>query len=349
MATSGRVLKFRTPQVARQVGELARLRVLKGADRGTIFVIKDSRVTVGRGEDSDVMIADLKASRLHAEISSSPVGWQVRDLGSANGVLHNGKQLRSAVLKSADLLTVGETVLEFLGAESATQMLQAPVPATRQIELQQLARQEKSLRARSLMDPFGAVSGAELATPTRPQQTLRIAVLAAVAVGAALLMLEGQSPSAKKKKTTDRKIASTEKQDLASLLPKLEEPARNKTAEMFFKQGFREFTAGNYLRAKAQFDLVLQIVPDHEMARRYRDNSTKAMDDEVKLLLETGRKALEIGRVREARGSFEAVKRMLSTDRTHPAYLEAVEQLKAAGQESSAERNENSDGQGGSG
>ena len=67
MSSSAKVTRFRVQNVARQAGELARFRVAKGPDRGSIFVLRDSRVTIGRGEDSDIMIGDLKASRFHAE------------------------------------------------------------------------------------------------------------------------------------------------------------------------------------------------------------------------------------------------------------------------------------------
>src|SRR4051794_15084288 len=101
--------KFRQTNVPRQQGEQARLKTVQGPDYGSTFVITGSKASIGRGEECDIMISDLKASRKHAEFSAVPGGWQVRDLGSANGILHNGKVIRSGTVRSGDTLTLGET------------------------------------------------------------------------------------------------------------------------------------------------------------------------------------------------------------------------------------------------
>lgn len=338
MATSGRqgVLKFRTTQAPRQQGELARIRVVKGPDQGTIFVLQVARITLGRGEESSVMLSDLKASRLHAELSLVSSGWQVRDLGSSNGLLVNGNQLRSSVLKSGDLLTLGETVVEFLGSEAPTQLLAAPVQNTQIIERQMASRRDAHQRARSLMDPFALANPGEA---PKKVPAARIVVIALACVLGLALFGDGDGPgdgAAKgaRKGQGKRAPASGEAQseaqsktDFESLLPKLDPPAANKAAEMFFKQGFREFRSRNFFRARAQFDLVLQIVPDHELARRYRDNCNRAIEEEVGLLMEQGRNSLASGKLREARGHYENVLRLLNGDQANPAFQEAKDQL----------------------
>lgn len=336
MGGGSRVLKFKSAQVARQAGEVARLRALKGPDRGTIYVLRDSRVTIGRGEDSDVMIADLKASRLHAEISASPTGWQVRDLGSANGILLNSKLTRSGPLRSSDVITIGETVLEFLGAEAGTQLLAAPLQGTQLIDSQVQSRLEKENRARSLVDPFG-VAGVRVAVPAGvgesdgSKKAIRLGGIALLGVLVSLIFsLQGEpkKPAGSRNPGSTTSSGSALNQDLESILPKLKAPSSNKVAERFFKQGFRDFKARNYIRARAQFDLVLQIVPEHEMAKRYRENCVRAIDDEVSDLLESGRRNLDAGKIRESRAAFESVLRLLTADQSNPAYIEAESQLK---------------------
>ncbi|MBU6376833.1 MAG: FHA domain-containing protein, partial [Bdellovibrionales bacterium] len=121
------VFKFKSLTLARQRGELARLRVIKGPDRGTCFVLVNTRATIGRGEENQILIGDLKASRIHAEVTASPSGWIVKDLGSANGILYNGVQTRQSRLRTLDRITIGETTLEFLGSDASDQlMLSAP-------------------------------------------------------------------------------------------------------------------------------------------------------------------------------------------------------------------------------
>src|SRR4051812_191240 len=109
------VVKFKLSNVPRQQGELARLKILQGPDYGSVYVLTGPRAAVGRGEDCDAMLTDLKASRRHAEfIFVQGLGWKVKDLGSSNGILHNGTNTREAMLKSSDTIGLGETTLEFL-------------------------------------------------------------------------------------------------------------------------------------------------------------------------------------------------------------------------------------------
>ncbi len=328
--------KFKTLQVPRQQGELARFRILRGPDKGSTFVLFEARATVGRGEDSTVTIADLKASRLHAEIQQLQGAWQVRDLGSANGVLINGKQSRNSVLRSGDLLTVGETVLEFLGPEQGTMFLAAPAQSESQLEKQAADRRDAKKRARSLVDPFGMHSGHQGPAAGVPAKggLPKAARLGLVAVAGVVVMVLLESGGKEPRKRQGGKrdpgssvISQQGSNDLASLLPRLEPSPPNKTAEMFFRQGFREFRARNFIRARTQFELVLQIVPDHEMALRYRDNCAREIELEVGVLMQQGRRNLEAGKFRESRGQYETVVRLLSGDQSNPSFQEAQKQL----------------------
>ncbi len=327
------ILKFRSSLVPRQRGELARLRALKGPDRGTTFVLVNTRASIGRGEENDIFIGDLKASRLHAEITASATGWMVRDLGSANGILHNGVQTRSAPVRTGDLVTVGETVLEFLGADAAPERLAEVARDELQVDRMVQAKLETPGRARSLSDPFGLKSAASVAVAApdaaaKQKKVLRLTVAALLAL-VAVFGLEWFDEKPAKKASKNRKTASVseEAQDLESLLPRLESVPTSRNAEMFFKQGFREYRERNYVRALAQFELVLQLIPDHDMALRYRDNARIAIEEEVKQHFERGRKDRVAGKYRDSRAHYEAILRLLHTDQTNPSYEEARGQL----------------------
>jgi hypothetical protein len=54
------------------------------------FVIGGVPVTIGRGEDADVVIPDPAVSRLHAEIRPDGDGYIILDRGSSNGTFVNG-------------------------------------------------------------------------------------------------------------------------------------------------------------------------------------------------------------------------------------------------------------------
>ncbi|MBU6376691.1 MAG: hypothetical protein KGQ59_11885, partial [Bdellovibrionales bacterium] len=161
---------------------------------------------------------------------------------------------------------------------------------------------------------------------SKSKKIVRLALVGVVVLGVVFGM-EFLDPKQPQKKQRQISSAEAEPSDLASLLPKIEKPATSKSAEMFFKQGFREYREGNYLRARNQFELVLQLTPDHDLARRYRDNARIAIEEEVREHLEYGKKTLDSGKLRQSRAHYEAILRLLHTDQTNPAYIEAKDQL----------------------
>lgn len=120
-----------------------------------------------------------------------------------------------------------------------------------------------------------------------------------------------------------------ESRDLASYLPESQLLVQDKTAEIFFRSGFREYRERNYLRAKSNFETVLQIAPGHSLARLYLDHCEQEIKSEVKYHLDIGKRSLDSGKIKKARGHFEAVLRLLFRDPQNAQYLEAKEQLEA--------------------
>lgn len=66
-------------------------------------------VIVGREVDSDIVLDAPQISRHHAELTFTGAGWQVRDLGSANGTFVNdrGRRIEEAVVTDDDVLFFG--------------------------------------------------------------------------------------------------------------------------------------------------------------------------------------------------------------------------------------------------
>ncbi|MGE0615814.1 MAG: FHA domain-containing protein [Bacteriovoracia bacterium] len=318
--------RFRQNSLPRQPGELMRLKVIQGPDYGAIFVVTGARATVGRGETCDVMISDLKSSRQHAEFIAVPGGWKVRDLGSANGILLNGNEAKIADVRTGNTVTIGETVLEFMAAsDSNTLMLKAPAKSPAQMKADQAALDAHRQRIRA-MTSFGggeAMKAAVARPNLNPAGQRRLLIYGAL--GALLYFLvgtEGEQVQKRKKRTT-----SVEARDLASLLPPDDSPEVNKTATMFFKAGFKEYQAGNYLRAKVQFETALQVSPGHKLSNLYLQNCDKAIQEEVKFHLDRGLKGYESGKLRESKGHYEAILRLLYRDQASPYYIEAKDQL----------------------
>jgi pSer/pThr/pTyr-binding forkhead associated (FHA) protein len=63
---------------------------------------------IGRGADNDVVLPSVQVSRKHAVIEIAGDQVFVIDLGSANGVLVNGRKVNKQAIGPADELTIGE-------------------------------------------------------------------------------------------------------------------------------------------------------------------------------------------------------------------------------------------------
>jgi hypothetical protein len=90
--------------------ELA-LCVRRGLPLGARYALVRSPVIVGRESTCDVVLADPRASRRHAELVRDGNVWRVRDLGSSNGTLLNAEPIVDAELGLGDVLRVGDSEL----------------------------------------------------------------------------------------------------------------------------------------------------------------------------------------------------------------------------------------------
>ena len=88
---------------------------------GTQHPLQPPGLVIGRGTDADVRINDPGVSRRHLEFTVVPTGSadgsredvriEVRDLGSTNGILVNGRKLPHAVVGDGTEVKVGNTTM----------------------------------------------------------------------------------------------------------------------------------------------------------------------------------------------------------------------------------------------
>ncbi|HEX8085850.1 MAG TPA: DUF3662 and FHA domain-containing protein [Solirubrobacteraceae bacterium] len=83
---------------------------------GKRLVVSSSGAVIGRSRDCDVVLADPNVSRRHAEVRpDARGGWQVRDLGSTNGVKVNGRRIDGPTpIESGDRLALGTADVRFV-------------------------------------------------------------------------------------------------------------------------------------------------------------------------------------------------------------------------------------------
>ena len=85
---------------------------VSGADLGTSFKIGSSTV-IGRGT-ADIALEETDVSRRHACVRFGDTGYEIEDLGSANGTIVNGTRITSTcMIRVGDRIQIGRTVLVF--------------------------------------------------------------------------------------------------------------------------------------------------------------------------------------------------------------------------------------------
>jgi hypothetical protein len=91
------------------------LAYLVRTDTGERLAVRRPRVTIGRSDTCDVVVADASVSRLHAELERrGPDSFSVTDSGSLNKTRVNGKVIsETRILKAGDEVRFGEIKLRF--------------------------------------------------------------------------------------------------------------------------------------------------------------------------------------------------------------------------------------------
>ena len=116
---------------------MALLRILdssKPQEQQEIRELDRDEILIGREKDNTLCILDPGISRHHCKIVRKPDGWEVEDLGSANGTWVNDVQVTNQMLKDGDTLRLGKTFFQYM----------AP-PEHEQTVLMSLDRQATSL------------------------------------------------------------------------------------------------------------------------------------------------------------------------------------------------------------
>lgn len=90
-----------------------RLVVTEGALAGTTIGLGEGPVTLGRADDSTLVLTDDYASSRHARLVPADGAWMVEDLGSTNGTyLGSAKVVRPTPVPLGQPIRIGKTVLE---------------------------------------------------------------------------------------------------------------------------------------------------------------------------------------------------------------------------------------------
>jgi pSer/pThr/pTyr-binding forkhead associated (FHA) protein len=90
-----------------------KLVIVEGERSGQVINLDRRELTLGRAEDSDLVVSDEFASTNHAKLVLINSDWLIQDLNSTNGTFLDGSRVGTpAVVKLNTPVRVGKTVFE---------------------------------------------------------------------------------------------------------------------------------------------------------------------------------------------------------------------------------------------
>ncbi len=338
-----------------------RVKIQRGPLAGQSFDFEQVKVRIGRGTDNDLVLTnDLRASRQHAEIRWDGFELHIVNLSKKNFLGVNGQQAQSAKLDSGSIILVGETefFIEF-DQESKTQVREPKTQVFESDNVLPIQIKSNPIQHQPPTAPVGVhdfsnamlggagtrqpnystnIPGATAPRSTKSRPRARVSssdsgrfrfyvIVVVLGLGFWWLMTPSNT---KKKELTFRSTEQIEQEIQASREELKEFEARKekldniqfKRAQENYIRGFRDYKQGNYGRARESFQVVLNLDPGNELAKRYYHLSKVKFDELVKFHMLQGNRYREKKNWRMCKASYFNVMTMLNNNQD-PVFKEA--------------------------
>ena len=310
MARAVKIYKhFETPK---EPGIYYRLVCLTGSSKGEAYFLMGQRVVLGRSEQCDITIKDLKSSREHAEITHIGGNYILTDLGSQNGIIVNDLKVKQHSLTSGDKVIVGKTVYKFAQV----------VVKEETVDL----KKKKVIIDEEDDDEFE--SSEEEVEPKNKKLTL---VLGVVLILGVVLLIGDDTKDVKKrnKSAGQREVKEIDNSFEKAIRKKTIADKKNKEKlGIYFKRGLREFREGNYFRAISEFESAQQWSPNDSLANFYLRKTREKLEEQIKSYFSKATRDTDAISYLKAVTSYCAVIRLLNRYQNDVRYLTAKEGIK---------------------
>lgn len=99
------------------------LAIVEGPSPKIKYDLGKKKITkIGKKNDNDIVINDKTVSRNHLEIEATADSYLLRDFNSTNGTYINGMKVKEAFLSPGDIITVGNSKIEYQAFDEKVQM-----------------------------------------------------------------------------------------------------------------------------------------------------------------------------------------------------------------------------------
>jgi hypothetical protein len=303
------------------------LTILSGPETGVGYKVVGQTVTIGRAPENDVVLQDSKSSRTHAQIEFREGAYWIKDLGSQNGILINGANVREGILRPGDQVTVGSTLMRFGPAQ--------PLGLVAPLSPSPLSKRSNPLGA---ANPEGAGWLPPLAKTSKrpPAKNNMTYIIVGVLIFAGILIFMERKNARKALGIKDdaavqeeilRETETNEKRK-QEILRTGKNTQQYAEAQAFYLRGFRDFRESNFARAIQNFEAALALYPEHPLAKRYLDRSRLKLNETVTASLERGERAFSLQKYSIAMNEYRTVV-LLTGDPSNSSYQLALKRIEA--------------------
>ena len=306
-----------------------------GSMKGQVFSLKQSRLTIGREADNDIVIADdAKMSRKHVEILSENNVQTIKNLSQKNPIWLDGKEIQTAMLQKTSKLQIGTTVFQLRVEVNALPVRTPAVPSSH-LKLASAPpappSPQQSISARASAHEAPKLSENKNRAPsTDSKKTNFYIIVGAIGLLFLWLMVSGSGSNRKSTqlRTRDQVIMDLEKSEQAikEVEKKQEDTGQQtlqyKTAQEHYIKGFRDYRQGQYARAMSSFQAALSFYSQHELAKKYLTLARRKFDEIVQFNMIQGKRYKGKNNFRLCKSAYANVMIMVK-DPADPIYREA--------------------------
>lgn len=338
-----------------QGGMTLKILFQRGPLAGKSFSFNKAVVVIGRSEENDLVLTDdLRASRKHAEIRWDGEEMRIFNISKKSPLQVNGHLEEDAALASGALVRLGESEFrveyQVSGAsggsdeqeEAKTKIVDEPQGSVVvQMPILQPTRPNPVRPSAVPVNPgamagvgqgyqaMGPAPGAKRRPKVRGggSKTNFYVLVAIIALVFVWFMNTSPTP---KKELSLRSAEQIEKDIESSKVDLKEFEARRekldslqyRRAQENYIRGFRDYKQGNYSRARESFQVVLNLDPDNELAKRYYHLARIKFDELVKFHMLQGNRYREKKNWRMCAASYFNVLTMVANNQD-PVFKEA--------------------------
>lgn len=237
------------------------------------FRLEGNLWVVGGDENASIFIKDPNAAKNHFEISKTDKGYFIVDSGTSQGTELNGQRLnasKSARLLSGDILTVGDTSLQFELRDQAFLRKVSNIPLN--LYKNPLVFFDQDVAMVSL-DEEGATSGQaeevsqDLFSDPKKKKKFILAALAVVLVGAVIAKEFIESANRK----DNREIVTMDPFSQLS-------PAEQKIVAQTHRLAKQLYLSGNFELALVQLEKLHSIIPSYKDSQEIEEYCINSRD-----------------------------------------------------------------------